>query len=187
MTYDTLLVDYKYMFVLHLLHNPKKNSRTRSSWRYSSSSILPSSMYHKDRTPRHIASSPQSLILGTGMYLCNAVYSSFCFIDYPLSALCIYCFSQITRVLPIRPRHRQQAHSVAQGNQLCTSSSWRYQIAIKSCTKSRASSFCPLHICCERGGRSQPPAERSSCSLIRLPNDPYHSVQKVPGMQDYTR
>ena len=72
-------------------------------------------------------------------------------------------FSQITPVLPIRARHRQQAHSTAQRNQLCTRSSWHYQIA--SCTKSWVSPWCPLHIYLpyERSGRRQPPVEWSPC------------------------
>ena len=57
-----------------------------------------------------------------------------------------------------------------QGNLLCTSCSWHYQIAV--CTKSWASSFCPLYMLLvavflalsERSGRHQPPAERSPIS-----------------------
>ena len=80
-------------------------------------------------------------------------------------------FSQITHVLPIRTWHRQQAHSTAQANQLCTSSSWHYQI--DSFTKSWASYFCPLHswMCYslrERSRRRQSPAERSPYTYLFL-------------------
>ena len=61
-------------------------------------------------------------------------------------------------------------HSIAQGNQLCTSSFWHYQI--DSYTKSWASSFCPLHICCIlpcaiiASGPRQPPVERGPYRTI---------------------
>ena len=54
--------------------------------------------------------------------------------------------AQRTPILPIRTRHRQQAYNTAQGNQLCTSTSWQHEFA--SCIKSWAFSSCPLHICC---------------------------------------
>ena len=50
--------------------------------------MLPLSMYHKDRAAQNSALSPQSIILNlyTGMYVCTAVYSSFCFLHW-LSSL----------------------------------------------------------------------------------------------------
>ena len=42
------------------------------------------------------------------------------------------------------PTSTKQRHPTSQGNQLCTSSSWHYQI--DTCPTSRASSFCPLHV-----------------------------------------
>ena len=64
----------------------------------------------------------------------------FCFLHLVvLSRSC--SFSQITPVLPIRRRHRQQAHITAQRaiSSAQTSSCWHYQIA--SCTKSWATHF----------------------------------------------
>ena len=74
------------------------------------------------------------------------VYSSVCFlhlIDSRFSSWFSF-FTNCTRILPIRTRHRQRAHNTLQGNQLCASSSWHYQIA--RCTKPRASSFYRLNI-----------------------------------------
>ena len=56
-----------------------------------------------------------------------------------------------TRITPVHCTADQNVtpptstqHSTAQGNLLCTSSSWRYQFAVH--TKSWASSFCPLYM-----------------------------------------
>ena len=119
------------------------------------------------RIEQHIAHSPQSIILRTGMYV------SCCLLVLLLSSLIVLCrsssrsFSQITPVLLIRTRHLQQAHITVQGNQLCASSSWTYKTA--SCIKSWASFFCPLNIllCFSLRGlcrQRQPPAERSPCT-----------------------
>ena len=86
--------------------------------------------------------------------------------DCPPVLFVIFFLANNTRVLPIRKWHRQQAHSTAWGNQLCTGSSCHYPIA--SCTQSWVSYFCPLRIwlysSCKRSGRRQPRAERSPCS-----------------------
>ena len=77
-----------------------------------------------------------------------------------------YCRSERSITNKHTAQHRQS-------NQLCTCSSWQYQIA--SCTKSWASSFCPLHIelessLRERSGQRQPPAERSPCTSYIHPS-----------------
>ena len=101
----------------------------------------------------------------TGMYVCVLAFLLCSLIVLLLGPFRVffsrklhpYCRSE----RDIANKHPEQHR---QGNQLYTSSSWHYQIV--SCTKSWASSFCPLHITLksflrERSGQRQPPAERS--------------------------
>ena len=80
-------------------------------------------------------------------------------------------------VTPVTKAHSTAEHK--QGNLLCTSSSWHYQIAVR--TKSWASSFFPLYMFLvafflalrERSGRRQPPAERGSCKWYTYARSPF--------------
>ena len=68
----------------------------------------------------------------------------FSLFDCSLGSHAFVLLANYTRIPPITTWHRQQAQSTAQGHELCRSSSWHYQIV--GCTKSWASSFCPLPI-----------------------------------------
>ena len=144
--------------------------------RYTSSSMLPSSMYHKDRTAQHIASSKHHTSIMYVRRLCCVLVILLSLIWLLPGALRSPPPANYTSTADqnmASPAHSTAEHKAISSTQTC---SWHYQIA--SCTKLWASSFCTLHVFIvsslrESRRRRQPPAGRSPCT-------PYSSQYQLP-------
>ena len=142
---------------------------------YSSSSMLPSSIYHKGKTALHSTPySPPNHTFCTGTCVPLRPRLFVFFIQCAISVLFMFSFRKL------RPYCRSERDIASKHTQYSTwqsalhpGSSWHSQTAINSCTQSWASSLCPIHILLysylrERSGRRQPPAMRSPCTLYGI-------------------
>ena len=130
----------------------------------------------------------QRSVAPCGAVRCGAVCPSYSILHGPL-------FFPPRKVPPYRRSERNTGtKSTQQVNFLCTSSSWHYQIVVR--TKSWAPSFCPLHVFLvafflalrERSGRRPAARERSPCIYCNhtilhvdvLPRSPFPLLSSPP-------